>query len=69
MQKYRIYELAKFYSRTSEEIIDILKKNNIEVKSNFNSVDQNAKEILDREMTPQEEKKKLPPQWNAHGQI
>lgn len=69
MQKYRIYELAKFYSRTSEEIIDILKKNNIEVKSNFNSVDQNAKEILDREMTPQEEKKEIPPQWNAHGQI
>jgi translation initiation factor IF-2 len=59
MQKYRIYELAKFYSRTSEEIIDILKKNNIEVKSNFNSVDQNAKEILDREMTPQEGKKKF----------
>lgn len=59
MQKYRIYELAKFYSRTSEEIIDILKKNNIEVKSNFNSVDQNAKNILDREMAPKEEKKKF----------
>ena len=39
MQKYRVYELAKMLGKTNEEIITTLQKNNINVKTNFNSVE------------------------------
>ena len=48
MQKYRIYELAKIYNKGNDEIIAMLNKNNIEVKNRLNSVDEKAKEILDK---------------------
>ena len=48
MQKYRIYELAKIYNKGNDEIIAVLNKNNIEVKNRLNSVDEKAKEILDK---------------------
>lgn len=57
MQKFRIYELAKSYAKTSEEIISILKKNNIDATSNFSSVDETAKNLLDRTFAPKPEKK------------
>ena len=38
MQKYRVYELAKMFGKTNEEVIRTLQKNNVNVKTNFNSV-------------------------------
>ncbi len=49
MQKYRIYDLAKQYGKSNEEVIDILKKNHYEVSKAANSVDEKAKDVLDRE--------------------
>ena len=45
MQKYRVYELAKMLGKTNEEIITTLQKNNINVKTNFNSVGEKEKEL------------------------
>ena len=60
MQKYRIYDLAKQYGKTNEEVIDILKKNHFEVTRAANSVDDKAKEVLDREFSGKSEKKARP---------
>ena len=59
MQKYRVYELAKQYNKTGEEVISILKKHQINVSSNFNSVDEKAKDILDRELGGKKPEKKM----------
>ena len=48
MSKYRVYELAKDYNTTSKVIIDILARNNIEVKNHMASLDEVAKTIIDR---------------------
>ena len=62
MQKYRIYELAKIYNKGNDEIIAVLNKNNIEVKNRLNSVDEKAKEILDKAFaSPSVKKNKRPP--------
>lgn len=62
MQKYRIYELAKIYNKGNDEIIAVLNKNNIEVKNRLNSVDEKAKEILDKAfVSPSVKKNKRPP--------
>lgn len=58
MQKYRIYELAKLYDKTNDEIINILKKNNIEVKGNLSSVDESAKKIVEEAIGKKKSKKK-----------
>ena len=60
MQKYRIYELAKRYGKTSEEVISILKKNNIDVSKPANSVDDKAKEILEKELKGGAQKNRRP---------
>ena len=49
MHKYRIYELAKIYGKTNEEVIGVLKKHQYEVSKAVNSVDEKAKAILDKE--------------------
>ncbi|WP_330367997.1 translation initiation factor IF-2 N-terminal domain-containing protein [Anaerostipes caccae] len=35
MAKTRVHEIAKKYNKQSKEIIEILKKNNIEVKKSY----------------------------------
>ena len=57
MHKYRIYELAKIYGKTSEEVIGILKKHQYEVSKAANSVDEKAKAVLDRELGANDGKK------------
>ena len=54
MQKYRVYELAKMLGKTNEEIITTLQKNNINVKTNFNSVGEKEKELLENVFKPQD---------------
>lgn len=58
MQKYRIYELAKMYGKTNEEVMNILKKNKIEVKGNLSSVDENAKKIVEKASSKKKPSKK-----------
>lgn len=57
MSKYRIYELAKMYGKTNEEVIGVLKKHQYEVSKPANSVDEKAKDILAREFTGKDGKK------------
>ncbi len=58
MAKYRIYELAKQYNKSNEEIIKILNGHNIEVSKAANSVDEAAKDILDKEFSGATQPKK-----------
>lgn len=60
MQKYRIYDLAKQYGKTNEEVIDILKKNHYEVSKAANSVDDKAKDVLDKEFGQKDKKSGRP---------
>ncbi|MGN0437979.1 MAG: translation initiation factor IF-2 N-terminal domain-containing protein, partial [Lachnospiraceae bacterium] len=49
MANIRVYELAKNVNKDSKEIIEILKKNGVEVKSHMSSVsDADAQKIIDR---------------------
>ncbi len=57
MAKYRIYELAKQYNKTNEEVIEILNRHKIEVTKAANSVDDAAKEILEKEINGSKPKK------------
>ena len=43
MGKHRIYEIAKRIGKSNQEVIDVLAKNNIQVKS-LSTVDDAAKE-------------------------
>ena len=58
MAKYRIYELAKQYHKSNEEIIKILNGHNIDVSKAANSVDDAAKEILEKEINGEKQPKK-----------
>ena len=49
MAKIRVYELAKSLNKDSKEIIEVLKKNGIEVKNHMSSVsDEDAQKVKDR---------------------
>ncbi|KAI4453731.1 translation initiation factor if-2-related [Holotrichia oblita] len=48
MSKHRVHELAKEYNTTSKVIIDILSRNSIVVKNHMSSVEENAKEAVER---------------------
>ena len=45
MGKHRIYEIAKELGKSNQEVIDVLAKNNIQVKS-LSTVDDAAKELV-----------------------
>ena len=45
MGKHRIYEIAKELGKSNQEVIDVLAKNNIQVKS-LSTVDDAAKEMV-----------------------
>ena len=47
MGKHRIYEIAKELGKSNQEVIDVLAKNNIQVKS-LSTVDDAAKEMVVR---------------------
>ena len=61
MPKYRIYELAKIFNKSTEEVISVLQQNNIEATNRLNSVDESAKEILEKTFAPKPKKTKRPP--------
>ncbi|HIU65006.1 MAG TPA: translation initiation factor IF-2 N-terminal domain-containing protein, partial [Candidatus Avacidaminococcus intestinavium] len=48
MVKYRVFEVAKEYNTSSKVILDILNRNNIEVKNHMSSIDENVKKIISR---------------------
>ncbi len=61
----RIYEIAKEIGKSSNEIIDVLKKNNIENKTNFSGVDAKEMEIITKAFAKKQEapvKKEQPKQ-------
>lgn len=67
MGKHRIYEIAKELGKSNQEVIDVLAKNNIQVKS-LSTVDDAAKEMVVRAFTKkpvQQEKKPAPQQQKA----
>ena len=60
----RIYEIAKEIGKSSNEIIDVLKKNNIE-KTNFSGVDAKEMDIITKAFAKKQEapvKKEQPKQ-------
>lgn len=63
MGKHRIYEIAKELGKSNQEVIDVLAKNNIQVKS-LSTVDDAAKEMVVRAFTkkPVQSEKKPAPQ-------
>ncbi|MCD7875171.1 MAG: translation initiation factor IF-2 N-terminal domain-containing protein, partial [Acidaminococcaceae bacterium] len=46
MGKHRIYEIAKELGKTNQEVIDILAKNNIQVKSTLSTVDDTVRDLV-----------------------
>ena len=50
MGKHRVYEIAKELGKTNQEVIDVLAKNNIQVKS-LSTVDDSAKDLVVRAFT------------------
>lgn len=66
MGKHRIYEIAKELGKSNQEVIDVLAKNNIQVKS-LSTVDDAAKEMVVRAFTkkPVQPEKKPAPQQKA----
>lgn len=46
MGKHRVYEIAKEIGKTNQEVLDILAKNNIQVKSTLSTVDDAARDLV-----------------------
>ena len=71
MGKHRIYEIAKELGKSNQEVIDVLAKNNIQVKS-LSTVDDAAKEMVVRAFAKkpvQLEKKPAPQQQKAQNNV
>ncbi len=65
MGKHRVYEIAKELGKTNQEVIDVLAKNNIQVKS-LSTVDDAAKAMVVRAFAPKPvQPEKKPVQNNA----
>ena len=60
-KKYRVYELAKNFGKTDKEVLDVLKRNNIDATSRLSGVDEGAKEILEKEFAGKKKVTKRPP--------
>ena len=45
-KKKRVYELAREFGKTDKEVLEVLKKNNIDVTSRLSSVDDNGHAVL-----------------------
>ena len=46
MGKHRVYEIAKEIGKSNQEVMDILAKNNIQVKSTLSTVDDTARDLV-----------------------
>ncbi|BEU87555.1 translation initiation factor IF-2 [Selenomonas sp. TAMA-11512] len=57
MSKYRVYELAKEFQTESKVVLDILKRNNHEVKNHMSSVGEEERSIVARTFAPKKEEK------------
>lgn len=66
MSKKRIYEYAKEINLKSKDIIDELKKNNIEVSNHMQALEENDIKILDKAFKKQETTKKEQPTTHAN---
>ncbi|WP_239738084.1 translation initiation factor IF-2 [Mammaliicoccus sp. H-M32] len=66
MSKKRIYEYAKEINLKSKDIIDELKKNNIEVSNHMQALEENDIKILDKAFKKQETAKKEQPTTHAN---
>ena len=62
MCKHRVYEIAKELGKTNQEVIDILAKNNIQVKSTLSTVDDTVRDLVVKNSArkPVQEKKAAP---------
>ena len=62
MGKHRVYEIAKELGKTNQEVIDILAKNNIQVKSTLSTVDDTVRDLVVKNSArkPGQEKKAAP---------
>lgn len=62
MGKHRVYEIAKELGKTNQEVIDILAKNNIQVKSTLSTVDDTVRDLVVKNSArkPAPEKKAAP---------
>lgn len=57
MGKPRVHEIAKKYNKQSKEIIEILKKNNIEVKNHMSTVEDAQVAVIDKALGAKKEEK------------
>lgn len=57
MAKTRVHEIAKKYNKQSKEIIEILKKNNIEVKNHMSTVEDSQIAVIDKALGVKKEEK------------
>ena len=46
--KYRVYEIAKALNKKNEDVIELLRKNNIEVKSHLSGVGEAERELVEK---------------------
>ena len=68
MGKHRVYEIAKELGKTNQEVIDILAKNNIQVKSTLSTVDDTVRDLVVKNSyrKPVQEKKAAPAPQHAN---
>ena len=59
-KKKRVYELAREFGKTDKEVLDVLKKHNVEVTSRLSGVDENGKAILAKEFAVKKTVKRPP---------
>lgn len=57
MAKARVHEIAKKYNKPSKEIIEILKKNNIEVKNHMSTVEDSQVAVIEKALGTKKEDK------------
>lgn len=57
MAKARVHEIAKKYNKPSKEIIEILKKNNIEVKNHMSTVEDSQVAVIEKALGTKKEEK------------
>lgn len=62
MAKFRVYDIAKKYNKDSKEILEILKKNHVEVKNHMSTIEDDQIKIIENSLKPKKESK----QGNSH---
>ena len=62
MAKFRVYDIAKKYNKDSKEILEILKKNHVEVKNHMSTIEDDQIKIIENSLKSKKESK----QGNNH---